>query len=112
MWNTQLTILNNSDKPLTSIPYIYPCAIPEGCMGAIPAHASVAFAAGLPNCPECFKLSTGYFFNVRLDELPQAVFGLRVFDQSQAAADYGTVIPVVTSSAVAALMRRWLVNSP
>ena len=98
-WNTQLTILNNSDNPLTSIPYIYACSIPEGCLGFFPAHASVASVAGAPNCPACFRLSTGYFESVRSDEVPQAVFSLRVFDQSQATTDYGTEIPVVTSSA-------------
>ena len=98
-WNTQLTILNNSDKPLTSIPYSFLCPIPEGCPAAIPARASVAFAAGAPNCPACFPFSTGFFYNVRTNELPQAVFALRIFDQSQATADYGTEIPVVTASA-------------
>jgi len=94
MWNTQLTILNNSDNALTSIPYIYPCPIPEGCLGPIPAHASVSFTA-LPG----FNVSTGFFYAVRSDELPQAVFSLRFFDQSQAAVDYGTEIPVVTAAA-------------
>src|SRR5436190_813625 len=91
-WNTQLTILNNSDNPLTSIPYLYPCPIPEGCLGAIPPHASIALRA-------VSATSTGFFYSVRADELPQTVFSLRVFDQSQATADYGTEIPVVTSSA-------------
>jgi hypothetical protein len=98
-WNSQLTILNNSDKPLTSIPYIYSCPIPEGCLGAVPAHASLAFTAGAPNCPACFPFSTGFFYNVRSDELPQAVFVLRIFDETQAVLDYGTEIPVVTAAA-------------
>jgi len=93
-WNTQLTILNNSDNPLTSIPYIYVCPIPEGCLGPIPAHASVSFTAA-PG----FNFSTGFFYAVRSDELPQAVFGLRIFDRSQSAVDYGTEIPVVTAAA-------------
>ena len=79
-WNTQLTILNNSVKPLTSIPYIYECPIPEGCLSAIPAHASVAFTAGAPNCPACFRFSTGFFYSIRSDELPQAILSLRIFD--------------------------------
>jgi hypothetical protein len=98
-WNTQLTILNNSDKPLTSIPYIYDCPIPEGCLSAIPAHASVAFTAGAPNCPTCFQFSTGFFYSVRPDELPQAILSLRIFDKSQLTADYGTEVPVVAATA-------------
>ena len=98
-WNTQLTILNNSVKPLTSIPYVYECPIPEGCLSAIPAHASVAFTAGAPNCPACFPFSTGFFYSIRSDELPQAIFSLRIFDQSQSTADYGTEVPVVTAEA-------------
>ena len=98
-WNTQLTILNNSDKPLTSIPYIYSCPIPEGCLSAIPAHASVAFTAGAPNCPACFPFSTGFFYDVRSDELPQFIFSLRIFDQRLATTDYGTEIPVVSAAA-------------
>ena len=97
-WNTQLTVLNNSDAPLTSIPYIYQCPIPEGCMSAIPAHASVAFLAGAPNCPGCFQLPTGYFQNVRSDELPRAILTLRIFDESQSTLDYGTQIPVVPAT--------------
>jgi hypothetical protein len=97
-WNTQLTILNNSDTALTSVPYIYQCPIPEGCMSPIPAHASIAFLAGAPNCPGCFQLSTGYFQNVRSDELLRAIFTLRIFDESQSALDYGTQIPVVPAT--------------
>ena len=98
-WNSQLTILNNSDRFLTSIPYSFSCPIPEGCPSAIPAHASLAFTAGAPNCPACFPFSTGFFYNIRSDELPQALFVLRVFDQSQSTLDYGTEIPVVTAAA-------------
>lgn len=98
-WNTQLTVLNNSDKPLTSIPYVFECPIPEGCLSPIPAHASVAFTAGAPNCPACFQFSTGFFYSVRSDELSQAVLSLRIFDRSQTTADYGTEVPVVSAAA-------------
>ena len=86
-WNTQLTILNNSVKPLTSIPYIYECPIPEGCLSAIPAHASVAFTAGAPNCPACFRFSTGFFYSIRSDELPQAILSLPPLDEAERVAE-------------------------
>ena len=97
-WNTQLTVLNNSDAPVTSIPYFYFCPIPEGCMSPFPAHASVALLASGPNCLGCFQLSTGYFQTVRSDELPRAIFTLRIFDESQSTLDYGTQIPAVPAT--------------
>jgi hypothetical protein len=94
MWVTQLTIVNNSDQSILEIPYRWPCAIPEGCDGPLPAHASVA-ARTIPGT----RYNTGFFLYPSEARAKQVAYALRVFDESRSGETYGTAVPVVPMSA-------------
>jgi hypothetical protein len=86
-WNTILTVANNSDLTLSSIPYVYECGIPQGCFNQMQPHVSRVWNASFTS------YVTGFLINMPQDDVARVAFSLRVFDDHQAAIDHGTEMP-------------------